>query len=307
MDVEDIRMFVAIAEAGSITQAGERLGVSKSVASRRLADLESALGARLFARSTRQMSLTPEGQAFLGRARRVLEELAAANEELGAAKGTLSGRIRITAPSSFGHRYLGPVLLGFAQEHPGIDLSIDFTDRTVDLVGEGYDLAIRIGALVDSGLAARRLAESRRVVVASPALLAALGPPASLDDIEARFPVVAYRNRSLAREWATEGEAAPRAMQPRVRLHTDSGQLAVDAAVRGLGITITPTFLAAADIAAGRLVAIELPGLRFQPDTLFVLRPADRAPPLRVRRLVDRLVDAFADPPPWDRGLAPPG
>lgn len=307
MDIEDLRVFVETADAGSMTRAGARLGASTSVVSRRLGDLEASLGVRLFARSTRRMSLTAEGEAFLARARRVLSELDAAREDLGVARDTLSGRVRITAPTSFGDAWLAPVLLGFARAHPGLDLCIDLTDRTVDLVGEGYDLAVRIGALADSGLAARPLATSRRVVVASPAFLAANGVPASLDEIEERFAVIAYGNRSIAREWACVGDVAPRAFRPRVRLHTDSGRLAVDAAVEGLGLTITPTFLAAPQIAAGRLVPVALPGVHFQPDTLFVLRPADANPPQRVRSLVDALVDAFGEPTPWDRVLDPGG
>lgn len=304
MRTEDLQLFVTIAETGSMTQAGDRLGLAKSVVSRRLADLEQELGAALFARSTRQMRLTAEGEDFRERILPVLAGLEAATEALGAARAELGGVLRVAGPVSFGHTRLAAALFEFARLHPAIELRVELSDRQVDLLAEGFDLAIRIGRLGDSSLAARRLTTSRRVVVCSPEFARLHGLPRTLEEL-AGLPAVAYSNRSLAREWLFATDYGERSIHPAVRLYVDSGEAALQAATAGLGVTVTPTFLAAGPVSRGELLVLAIDGATPVADDIHALRPAQLRPPRRVRALVDHLVAAFREPPAWDAVFAP--
>jgi DNA-binding transcriptional LysR family regulator len=303
MRTEDLQLFVTIAETGSMTQAGDRLGLAKSVVSRRLAELEHELGVALFARSTRQMRLTAEGEDFRERIRPVLDGLEAATEALGAARGELRGVMRVAAPVSFGHTRLAAALFEFARLHPAVELRVELSDRQVDLLAEGFDLAIRIGRLGDSSLVARRLTLSRRVVVCSPEFARIHGRPRTLEELAA-LPVVAYSNRSIAREWLFATAYGERSIHPSVRLFLDSGEAALQAAIAGLGATVTPTFLAAGPVSRGELQVLPIEGATPVADDIHALRSAQLRPPRRVRALIDHLVTTFREPPAWDAGFA---
>ncbi len=304
MNTEDLRVFLAVARTQSMTRAGMDLGLAKSVVSRRLGDLEHQLGVRLFTRSTRTMALTADGSKLLQHAPSVLQEVDAIRDALGEPARRIAGPLRITAPTSLGEAWLGPVLFDFARRHPDVDLRVELSDRTVDLVGEGYDLAVRVGEAAASELVARRLCLSRRVVVAHPALLRGLPLPARVEDIEQRLPAVAYTNRSVHREWRLRTPQGIRSLQPGFRFWADSGAMALQAAVHGLGMTVTPTFLAAEPVSRGALRVVTLLDAEPEPDELFVLRAGGRPPSLRLRALVEHLVAAFAATPPWDARLA---
>ncbi len=307
MNIDDLRVFLAVARTQSMTRAGADLGLAKSVVSRRLGDLEHQLGVRLFTRSTRTMGLTADGSKLLQRAPRVLQELDALRDDLGDPRRQVAGPLRITAPTSFGETWLGPVLFEFVQRHPDVELRVELSDRTTDLVAEGFDLAIRVGEAASSDLVARRLGLSRRVIVASPSLLRQLAMPVDADELVRRLPAVAYTNRSVHREWRVCSAQGVRSLQPRFRFWADSGAMALQAAIHGVGMTITPTFLAAAPVAAGALKVIPLAEAEPEPDALFALRVGGRPPSLRLRTLIDHLAAAFEGTPPWDAQLSAVG
>src|ERR1700712_386632 len=183
MKIEGIGAFVAVAEAGSISEAARRMRVSKSVVSERLAEIERSLGATLLHRTTRKLTLTEDGIAFLERATRIVREIDDAASDMAERRGTLAGPLRIAAPVTFGRMHLGPALYPFLADHPDIELSLDLDDRRVDAASDGYDAILRHGAIADSRLVAWILAPSRRLLVASPDYLDRRGCPVSLADL----------------------------------------------------------------------------------------------------------------------------
>src|SRR5262249_20427109 len=199
MKIDGIEVFVAAAEAGSISEAARRLRLSKSVVSERLAELERGLGTQLLHRTTRKLSVTEDGTAFLERASRILREVEDAAADLAQARGTLAGPLRISAPVTFGRMPLGPALYPFLLENPRIELTLDLNDRRIDAAADGYDAVVRHGTMIDSRLVAWRLAPSRRVLVASPAHLASHGTPKSIAELEGHRGIF-YTNRGVA-DW----------------------------------------------------------------------------------------------------------
>lgn len=296
---EHLQAFVAVAEAGSITEAAARLALSKSVVSERLAALEDELGVRLLQRSTRRMRLTSDGEALLARARRIIDELEEARGTIGRGSGALKGRLRIAAPMTFGRLYVAPVVRAFAALHPGIDIALDLDDRRVDVVGEGYDLAVRVGALGDSALVARKIAESRSVLVAAPAYLAAAGSPRGLAELAAHEAVL-YSNLPNPYEWSFDTGGRTRTVRVGGRLMINNGEVVRDAAIDGAGLAVLPMFIVCEALAAGTLVVVDA-GAAPPTTPISVLMPEARLLPLRTRALVDTLVEAFAGTPPWER------
>ncbi|NKF30749.1 LysR family transcriptional regulator, partial [Pseudomonas sp. BGM005] len=197
--VEGIAAFVAVVEAGSVSEAARRLRLSKSVVSERLAELEKSLGGTLLHRTTRKLTLTKDGAVFLERAGRIVREIEEAAADMAERRGTLSGPIRIAAPVTFGRMHLGPALYPFLARHPDIHLTLDIDDRRVDAASDGYDAIIRNGPLADSRLVAWKLAPSRRLLCASPDYLARQGMPTSLADLNNHRGIF-YTNRGVA-DW----------------------------------------------------------------------------------------------------------
>ena len=293
-DLVDVLAFVRVAETGSFAAAAERMGLSKPVLSRRVARLEERLGARLLTRSARGAQPTGVGQAYYERAAAILADLEAAQEVVAEAVTQVAGPIRLTAPLSFGIAHLAPALADFAEAHPAVELDIGFEDRAVDLVGGGYDLAVRIGRLADSSLVARRIAPVRRVLVASPAYLDARGRPERLADLAGHDGLV-YRNEP----WRFRVEGRWEAARFAVRLRADNGEMLRTAAEAGLGIALLPSFIAAPAIEAGT-VAVILRDFPLQEGALHAVMPPGRAVTARVRALVDFLVARFGPEPSWD-------
>ncbi|WP_293421388.1 LysR family transcriptional regulator [Phenylobacterium sp.] len=294
LDLEDILTFAEVAESGGLTRAGERLGLSKSIISRRLSRLEDALGAQLLARTTRGVSLTEAGEAFLRHAETIQGEVEAAREAVSQGD-EVRGRLRLSAPLSFGATHLGPVLADFALRHPKLEIQASYSDRYVDLIGERFDAAIRIGRLPDSSLIARRIAPIAIAVVASPDYLARHGTPETPQDLQ-RHDAVGQPDEV----WRFGEGARALALRPRIRFQADSGQALLAAAVAGVGVAMLPTFLCGPAIATGELVAL----VRDHPIPeagLYVVRPppADHAP-RKVRRLTEVLLEHFGGEPVWD-------
>ena len=250
--LDEIETYIAIARAGSISEAARRLGIAKSAASRRLSELEARLGVQLVVRSTRQLTLTEAGAAFLERAERVLDELAEAEAEARAELSVLTGKLRLAAPLSFGLSRLAPLLADFMAAHPDIVVEADFSDRHVDLIREGFDLAIRIGALSDSSLIARKIAEVRQIVAASPDFWDQHGRPEHPDQL-ADLPCLRYLNPQGT---GTISFSAPSgktgSFVPSHRMLASNGDVNAMMASRGLGYLIEPDFIVEPLLANGR-------------------------------------------------------
>jgi DNA-binding transcriptional LysR family regulator len=293
VDLLDVLAFVRVVETGAFSRAAERMGMAKSIVSRRVARLEELLGARLLTRSAQGASPTDVGQAYFERASNILAELEAAEEVVAEAVTQIAGPIRLSAPLSFGVQHLAPALAEFAAEHPRVELDISFEDRPVDLVAGGYDLAIRIGALKDSALIARRIAPVRKVAVASPDYIERRGRPEHPRDL-ANHDILLYANET----WRFRVGKAWEHVRGQPRLRADNGEMLRAAAIAGLGICILPSFIAAPGFEAGTLVPL-LSDFPMEEGALQAVMPS-RATTARVRALVDFLVARFGPEPSWD-------
>jgi DNA-binding transcriptional LysR family regulator len=294
VDLLDVLAFVRVVETGAFSRAAERMAMSKSIVSRRVARLEEQLGARLLTRSASGAQPTDAGQAYYERASNILCELDAAKEVVADAVTQVAGPIRLTAPLSFGVGHLAPALADFAAAHPRVELDISFEDRTVDLVAGGFDLAVRLGTLEDSALIARRIAPSRRILVGSPAYLESRGRPEHPRDLAGHDHLV-YGNE----QWRFRVGNRWQNVRLKPRLRADNGEMLRAAAAAGLGLCVLPTFIASPPLQSGAL----LPLLRDFPMPevgLHILMPPGRAVTARVRALSDFLAARFGPEPAWD-------
>ena len=300
VELEDLRSFVEVVESGGFNSAARRLGVSKSIISRRIARLEAGLGIRLLSRTTRGISPTDPGLEYKARSERILAELEEAREAVAQRAGDVAGRLRLSAPLSFGVRHVAPILAEMAQRHPRLEIDVSYTDRLVDLIGERFDAAIRIGALKDSTLVARRIAPVRPVLVASPDYLARRGRPSTPGDL-AGHDCLIYTGRTVA-EWQFRADKRLISIRPQGRLCSDSGEAILQWAIAGLGIAEGPSFLASDAIESGALEPLLLDYAR--PEyAIYVVRPPGAYVPVNVRVLIDTLVERFGGEPLWDRCL----
>ena len=297
MKIEGIAAFVAVAEAGSISEAARRLRLSKSVVSERVAELERGLNATLLHRTTRKLTLTEDGIAFRERAIRIVGEVQAAASDLAERRGLLTGPLRIAAPVSFGRRHLGPALYPFLAQHPEIELTLDLDDRRVDAASEGYDAIVRHGVIADSRLVVWKLARSRRLLVASPDYLDRHGTPASLAELEGHRGIF-YTNRGAA-DWRFEGPSGATVVRAHLALGMNNGDMLHDAAVAGLGIALLPAFIASPSVREGQLMEIDV-GLRPEPEFIYMAHPEGRRVSAKLRAIAQHLKETFGDPPYWD-------
>lgn len=294
--ISDIRTFLAVLDAGSISGAAARADLSKSVVSKRISDFESALGVALFVRHAGRITPTDAALTLADRLRPALAELVAATESVGA-EVELRGRLAIAAPMSFGIRHLGPVIAGFARAHPGLEMVLDYDDQLADLGRAGFDAGLRIGDLKDSSLMARRVCEDPRVLVASPDYLALHGPIDRPSDL-ARHPAIGYLNARMGDLWPFAEILPP----PVGRITANNGDAIRDLAIGGLGLALLPLFIVHDALRDGRLVRL-LPGLPQRPLPVSVIWPPVRPMPRKTRAFVDHVAAAFAGAPPWQAGL----
>ncbi|HEY8003028.1 MAG TPA: LysR substrate-binding domain-containing protein [Phenylobacterium sp.] len=301
---DEMNAFAAVADARSFTQGARRLGVSSAQVSKLVARLENRLGARLLNRTTRDVSLTDTGRAYLERARALLEDFEALEGSVRDQSGP-RGLLKISAPVSFGASQLTPALLDFAAAYPEVSLDVSSTDRMVNLVEEGFDVGVRIGQLADSSVIARKLAAVRMVTCAAPAYLHAAGTPAIPEDL-VRHEAILDTNVRDPTVW-TYGSPSDR-IEVRVhgRLRFGGADACVAAARRGLGITRTPAFAAADDLRAGRLEALLC---AFEPQLIHVhaVYPHARHLAAKVRVFVDFLARRYAGEPEWHQGWGEAG
>ncbi len=297
LKIEGIAAFVAVAEAGSISEAARRLRLSKSVISERVAELERSLNATLLHRTTRKLTLTEDGIAFRERAVRIVGEVQAAASDLAERRGNLTGPLRIAAPVSFGHLHLGPALYPFLAAHPEIELTLDLDDRRVDVASEGYDAIVRHGVIADSRLVVWKLAKSRRLLVASPDYLARHGTPASLADLDGHRGIF-YTNRG-ATDWRFEGPTGATVVRGQMALRVNNGDMIRDAAIAGLGVALLPAFICGPAVRDDRLREIDV-GFRPEPEFIYMAHPEGRRASAKLRAIAEHLKQAFGDPPHWD-------
>lgn len=299
------RMFVAVMEAGSFAAAARRLGTSSGQASKLVSRLETVLGVRLLNRTTRALAPTEAGQAYFERIRPLLDEFDALDAAIKSDSDSPTGRLRITAPVSFGTAHLAPALHDFARQYMGIALEVSFSDRLVNLVDEGFDAGVRIGRPADSSLISRRLCHARIIALAADHYLAARGAPERPEDL-ARHECVIDTNFRDPFSWRFRDPAGqPIAVSVGGRLRFSNAEACLGAAEAGLGIAYVPSFVAGASIRAGRVRAL-LTDFADEPFGVYVLYPPGRHLAAKVRLLVDFLVERYRGTPVWESGWASP-
>lgn len=288
--LKDIPVFVASVEAGSFAQAAVRLHLSRSAVGKSIARLEERLGVRLFHRTTRSQRLTDNGALFYERCLRALEEIRGAESQLETGKHQVSGRLRVAVPVLFGRQCIAPLLIELAQEHPGLELEMSFSDRVVDLVEEGFDMAVRNGALADSSvLVARRLGEHRMVLCAAPDYLFKNGQPQTVDDLR-QHTAINYTRAGRVLPWQLmDYDGTSRTFIPRSSLNMDDLQAICDAALAGHGLAWLSCWMVIKEIQQGDLVPLlkQAPDVRFDVHAVWQQTPHL---PLRVRIAIDMLV-----------------
>lgn len=299
----DMQMFVKLVETGSISGAADRLDIAKSAVSRRLAELETRLDVQLFQRTTRRMNLTDSGRSFYERCQRILADVDEAELAVSQAHGALSGKLRVALPLSFGLLHLTPLINEFAADHPQLAFELDFNDRQIDLMQEGFDVAIRIARLADSSLIARRLAPIRHAVSASPAYLAQHGTPRTPADL-AQHACLGYSNLANPGVWTFQDRhGAPGSVEVPITLKANNGDFLCQAAIAGQGVVMHPTFYLAESIRSGKLVPI-LTDYQWPVLAAYAVYPPTRHLSTRVRAFVDFLAEKFGGEPHWDQVIA---
>lgn len=295
LKLDSIAAFVTVADSPSITEAARRLGLAKSVVSERLMELERLLGTQLLQRTTRKLSLTQDGAAFLVRARRIVDETTAATAELAERRGALVGPLRISGPVTFGTLHLGRALCEFATEHPEIDLTLELDDRFVDIASDGYDAVVRHGPVPDQRAVVKRLAASQRMLVASPSYLKRHGTPRGLDELAAHRGIM-YSLREP--DWCFRAGGRVTVVRPQRSMRLNNGLLMRDAALAGLGIALLAEFVVHRELASGALVKVALDA---EPEgaNIFLAYAGERGSSAKLRALSAWLRRAFGSPPYW--------
>jgi len=297
VDIEDLRTFVDVADAGGVSAAARRLGVSKSIVSRRLFKLEAELGVQLLLRTTRGATLTEAGVTFREHAARIGAELETARETI-LPTGALRGRLRVAMPLSFGPTHFAPALADLSKRHPELQVHAAYSDRFVDLIAEGFDCAVRVGYLAESSLIAKRIGPITGRLVASPDYIKTHGAPETLEELAGHHALM-----QGTETWKlTDGDKII-SFQPQGQFKADNGTALTVAAVAGLGIGYLPDCLTHDHVASGRLVPI-LPNHPPPPAAAYVIRPPGQHPARKARILTDMLIEHFkANPELWGRDV----
>ena len=288
---KEMQAFAAVADAGSFVRAAEALQVSKTAVSRLIGDLEARLGVRLLHRTTRRLSLTAEGEVFHARCKALTADVEEAEAEVTARAGEAVGQLRLNVPVSFGLMHLAPLWPAFLQQHPKVTLDVTLADRIIDLVDEGYDLAVRIAQLPASSLVSRKIASTRLVLCASPDYLRRHGEPSHPADI-ARHAVFTYTLLATGDTWNFEGPDGPVEVKVTPRLRSNNGDTCCAAALQHQGIVLQPSFMVSHHLRAGALVEV-LPQYRSLELGVYALYASRRHVTPKVRVVIDFLVDAF--------------
>lgn len=298
--IGDLSLFLRVLDLGSITAAAHSLDLSVAVASQRLKRLEDGLGVRLLQRTTRSLHPTPEGLALAEQGRPLVEEFEALASGLRRSGSEVAGNLRVTMGATFGRMYVSPLLPEFMSRHPLVRVVAHLSDQTVDLVGDGFDLAIRIGELDDSTLVSRRIAANRRVLCASPGYLRRHGAPRTPDELTRHNCLLLFDSHRRRDHWRLRhADGAEVDIRVTGRLESTLGELLRDAAVAGEGIALFSYWHVAADLCEGRLQVV-LPEWTIPETGIHAVMPQRRFVPPRVRAFIDFLSEKFGDPPPWE-------
>ncbi len=299
--LEDMQAFIRIVDAGGIGRAAAQMDIAKSAISRRLRDLETRLGVKLLQRTTRVITLTEAGRRYYQSAVKVADDVAELNSVTANADAELRGTIRLAAPVSFGVSHLSSVISDFVALHPQLEFDIQFSDRHVDLIQEGIDLAIRIGDLKDSSLIARRITPVRLVMCASPAYLAKFGEPQTPDELRSH-KVMRYAGSSSGNWHLIDPEGRNVAAKPKANIIANNGDFLRDLAIKGQGIIISPTFICWQQLRDLSLQRV-LPNFRVASLDAYAIYPETRYLSPRTRSFINYLVERFGDSPYWDTKL----
>jgi DNA-binding transcriptional LysR family regulator len=286
--MEELEVFVAVVEAGGFSAAAKRLEATPAAVSRRIKGLEQRLGVRLLQRTTRKIQLTEAGELYFREVRAMLADLRAVEQHLDEVTGQATGQLRIAAPMSFGQRRLAPLLPQFALAHPKLSISLILEDRETDIVGEGFDLALRIAYPSDSSFVSRPITTIPRYLVASPDYIARRGKPNSPEDL-LQHDCLHYSVISEREEWCFGGSIREESILVKGRYCANNGDVLAEAAIQGLGITLLPDFIIHEALAEGRLVRV-LEDWERAPLTLSVLYPSRRHVPAKTRLLIEYLI-----------------
>jgi len=297
MNIEHLKLFCRIAITHNMSAAGQELGLSPAVASAHINKLEDTLGVRLIHRTTRKVSLTEEGLAFLPHAEDVLASVEAARSSVGAGSLLPQGTLRIAAPASFGRMHLLPALTGFLSQFPDLNVDLKLSDTIVDLVEGGFDIAIRNSQLKDSSLVARRLAPDKRILCASPSYLARYGRPNTPNDLKSHQCITLFGMET----WVFKLENNELNVNARGNFRTDNGEALRDACVNGLGITINSKWSAYKQLQQGQLVEILADYPLVSDTAIWAVYPSSRQLAPKVRAFIDYFSQYFGDAPYWDR------
>jgi DNA-binding transcriptional LysR family regulator len=294
-----MNVFLRVIDRGSLSAAGRELGLSPAAVSNHIRSLEDWLGTRLLNRTTRKLTLTEAGESFRERCEVVLSEISEAEAAAASLQSTTRGLLRLNAPTTFAIRHLGPVIAAYLERYPQMQIDLVLSDRMVDLVEEGFDMAIRIGELADSRLIARQIAPSRFVLCAAPSYLERSGEPKHPADLP-KHHCLEYSLRAPAGRWLFTGPDGRGLSIPiSGRLKATNGDLLRNAAIHGLGITLAPTFIVGEDLRCGRLVPL-LRDYKVKAVAIFAVHLPGRYPPPKVRSFIDFLVEQFGPEPSWD-------
>ena len=296
--LKQIESFVAVAARGSLTAAANAEGVAPAVIGRRIDALEERLGVKLLVRTTRKITLTHEGSAFLEDCQRLLADLANAEASVSAGGVKASGYLRVTAPAGFGRRHVAPLVPRFIEQHPDVNVSLNLSDRVVDIVNESYDCAVRVGDLPDSSLVSLRLADNRRQCVAAPAYLTRAGTPKTPHELHRHECLTLSSEASQTRGWAFVVDGAVTHLRPSGRLDCSDGQVLHDWCTAGLGIAWRSTWEVEQEVASGRLVSV-LDDFAAPPNGIYAVFPHAKHLPLRVRLWIDFLKHTYGDSAYW--------
>ena len=296
--LKQIESFVAVATKGSLTAAAGTEGVAPAVIGRRIDALEERLGVRLLLRTTRRITLTHEGSAFLEDCQRILADLTTAEASVSAGGIKASGALRITAPAGFGRRHVAPLLPAFLAQHPDVHLSLNLSDRVVDIVNEGVDCAVRVGDMPDSSLVSVRLADNRRLCVAAPTYLQRAGVPQQPAELARHECLTLSSDASQTRGWAFLVGGHVTHLRPSGRIDCSDGQVLHAWCLQGMGIAWRSTWEVEGDIAAGNLLPV-LEAFAAPPNGIYAVVPQRKHLPLRVRLWIDFLKHHYGDPGYW--------
>ncbi|MBJ6128365.1 LysR family transcriptional regulator [Microvirga splendida] len=305
--VTGMQVFARVAALGSLSGAARMLGMSQTMATKHMAALEEKLGVKLLHRTTRKVTLTEAGRRYLESVERILAELAEAEAAAAAERVEVTGTLRVNTPVSFGVRELAPLMTEFSRLHPALTVDMGLNDRVVDLVEEGWDVAVRIGRIHDQTLIARKLARCRLLVAGSPSYLAERGTPRRVADLSSHNCLGYTLSTALGPHHWSFGPDGSVTVPIKGNFQASNGDALVAAALAGQGLIYEPTFLLGDEIRTGRLVALTLDHPTMELPGVFAVYASNRRPPAKVRAFIDFLVQRLGPAPPWDRDLGLPG